>query len=46
LPTLAGPQHYDFPLKQEEINIDYLGSIEVMTEFLLRRKGIVDNTRH
>jgi acyl carrier protein len=29
---------YDFPLKQEEINIDNLGSINAMTEFLLARK--------
>jgi len=36
---------YDFPLTQEEINIDNLGSIEVMAEFLLRRKGMNDNTR-
>ena len=32
-------QTYDFPLKQEEINIDNLGSIDVMADFLLRRKG-------
>jgi len=32
-------QTYDFPLKQEEINIDNLGSINAMTEFLLSRKG-------
>ena len=31
-------QTYDFPLKQEEINIDNLGSIDVMADFLLRRK--------
>jgi len=29
---------YDFPLKQEEINIDNLGSINAMTDFLLSRK--------
>ena len=32
-------QTYDLPLKQEEINIDNLGSINSMTEFLLARKG-------
>jgi D-alanine--poly(phosphoribitol) ligase subunit 2 len=32
-------QTYDFPLKQDEINIDNLGSISAMTEFLLSRKG-------
>jgi acyl carrier protein len=31
---------YDLPLKQEEINIDNLGSIDAMTGFLLARKGI------
>ena len=30
---------YDFPLKQEEINIDNLGSINAMADFLLLRKG-------
>ncbi len=30
---------YGLPLKQEEINIDNLGSINAMTEFLLARKG-------
>jgi acyl carrier protein len=30
---------YDFPLKQEEINIDNLGSINAMADFLLVRKG-------
>jgi D-alanine--poly(phosphoribitol) ligase subunit 2 len=29
---------YDLPLKQEEINIDNLGSVNAMTEFLLGRK--------
>ena len=29
---------YDFPLKQEEINIDNLGSINAMADFLLARK--------
>jgi acyl carrier protein len=29
---------YDLPLKQEEINIDNLGSIRAMAEFLLARK--------
>lgn len=32
-------QAYDLPLKQEEINIDNLGSINSMAEFLLARKG-------
>ncbi len=32
-------QAYDLPLKQEEINIDNLGSINSMTEFLLARKA-------
>jgi acyl carrier protein len=31
-------QTYDFPLKQEEINIDNLGSIDAMADFLLSRK--------
>jgi acyl carrier protein len=31
-------QAYDFPLKQEEINIDNLGSIDAMADFLLSRK--------
>ena len=30
---------YEMPLKQEEINIDNLGSINSMTEFVLKRKG-------
>jgi len=30
---------YDFPLKQEEINIDNLGSINAMTDFLFARKA-------
>jgi acyl carrier protein len=29
---------YDFPIKQEEINIDNLGSINAMANFLLSRK--------
>jgi acyl carrier protein len=29
---------YNFPIKQEEINIDNLGSINTMTDFLLSRK--------
>lgn len=32
-------QAYDMPLKQDEINIDNLGSINAMTEFLLSRKA-------
>jgi len=35
-------QTYDLPLKQEEINIDNLGSINSMTEFLLVRKAAKD----
>jgi hypothetical protein len=31
---------YELPLKQEEINIDNLGSINAMTEFLFARKGV------
>ncbi len=30
---------YDFPIKQEEINIDNLGSIDAMADFLIARKG-------
>lgn len=30
---------YQMPLKQEEINIDNLGSINSMTNFVLKRKG-------
>ena len=29
---------YDFPIKQEDINIDNLGSINAMADFLLARK--------
>ena len=29
---------YDFPIKQEEVNIDNLGSINAMADFLLSRK--------
>ena len=29
---------YDFPLQQDEINIDNLGSVNAMTDFLLERK--------
>ena len=32
-------QTYNLPLKQDEINIDNLGSIDAMTDFLLARKG-------
>jgi acyl carrier protein len=32
-------QSYELPLKQEEVNIDNLGSINAMTDFLLARKG-------
>jgi D-alanine--poly(phosphoribitol) ligase subunit 2 len=31
-------QTYEFPLEQEEINIDNLGSINAMADFLLSRK--------
>ena len=30
---------YEFPIKQEEINIDNLGSINAMADFLLARKS-------
>ena len=30
---------FDMSLKQEEINIDNLGSIESMAEYVLKRKG-------
>ncbi len=30
---------YQMPLKQEEINIDNLGSINSMTDFVVRRKA-------
>ncbi len=30
---------YQMPLKQEEINIDNLGSINSMTDFVLKRKS-------
>jgi acyl carrier protein len=30
---------YDFPLQQREINIDNLGSINAMADFLLARRG-------
>ena len=29
---------YDLPLKQHEINIDNLGSVSAMTDFLIERK--------
>jgi D-alanine--poly(phosphoribitol) ligase subunit 2 len=32
-------QAYDFPLRPDEINIDNLGSIDAMTDFLLSRKS-------
>ena len=32
-------REFDMPLSQEEINIDNLGSINAMTDFLLNRKG-------
>jgi acyl carrier protein len=32
-------QTYELPLKQEEINIDNLGSINAMADFLIARKG-------
>lgn len=30
---------YDFPIKQEDVNVDNLGSINAMADFLLARKG-------
>ena len=30
---------FDMPLKQEEINIDNLGTIDSMADFVLKRKG-------
>ena len=30
---------YQMPLKQEEINIDNLGSVNAMADFVIRRKG-------
>ncbi len=30
---------YQMPMKQEEINIDNLGSINAMADFVLKRKG-------
>jgi D-alanine--poly(phosphoribitol) ligase subunit 2 len=32
-------QAYDFPIAQDDINIDNLGSIDSMTAFLLSRKA-------
>jgi len=32
-------QAYDFPLRQDEINIENLGSINAMADFLLARKS-------
>jgi acyl carrier protein len=32
-------QTFDMPLAQDEINIDNLGSVRAMAEFLLARKG-------
>jgi acyl carrier protein len=32
-------QAYDFQLKPDEVNIDNLGSIDAMTDFLLSRKS-------
>jgi D-alanine--poly(phosphoribitol) ligase subunit 2 len=32
-------QNYDIPLKQDEINIDNLGTINAMADFLLARKS-------
>lgn len=31
-------QEYDFPLTQDEINIDNLGSVNAMADFLIARK--------
>ena len=30
---------FDMPLKQEEINIDNLGTIDSMADYVLKRKG-------
>jgi len=30
---------FEVPLRQDEINIDNLGSVDAMTQFLLQRKG-------
>ena len=30
---------YDFPIKQEDVNIDNLGSIDSMADFLIARKA-------
>lgn len=32
---------YEIPLAQEEINVDNLGSLNRMAEFVLRRKGLL-----
>jgi len=33
-------QTFELPLKQEDINIDNLGSVNAMADFLLARKGV------
>ena len=33
--------NYEIPLAQEEINIDNLGSLTRMAEFVLRKKGLI-----
>ena len=35
---------YQMPLKQEEINIDNLGSISSMADFVIKRKGSGQST--
>jgi len=32
---------YEIPLAQEEINIDNLGTLKRMAEFVLRKKGLI-----
>lgn len=34
-------KHYGIPLAQEEINIDNLGTLTRMAEFVLRKKGVL-----
>jgi len=34
-------KHYQIPLTQEEINIDNLGTLARMAEFVLRKKGLL-----
>ena len=34
-------KNYEIPLAQEEINIDNLGTLTRMAEFVLRKKGLI-----